>query len=779
MAYLLAFYRFLIRLYPQPYREEFGAEMEAVVAERLSDAATHGSGSLLYAAWHELRDWPGHCLRAYWQARRQRVALGPEQTISFWGSLFGALPHFLMALLSGGATLILAWTGTAGQSTYYTLAAVAGLLLLLMLVFAWWRGWPDWSVTWWGYLFYIVFVFILPSAVFDGLWAGASRVGQTVIDFGMTLPWLVALYLIVQRWPRAGVAAMLPALGMTWFLYLEFVPGLLSLLIQAATWAWLGIMAAVMLGRQRPGRDVWLLYATAVVVGVVYTLSGHFLTEPQVRDRTLAAMTGNFVADLLPALVPLVTIVLLHALRLRLREHGGGPRRSYSLFLAGILLVVAGAQGAVATLLPGTVWPEAQRSGTAFALVAAAGLLLIAVALGRLLRETWRGHLPGSRDLWLLAGLLAFLPIVYHLRLLQNVFDVLAYGRTGLDASPALQAWRSLFWQSSYGLGIVWLLLAAWVTGHVHSYLPPAAAAERTAARDQIRMLPAAGGPGGRQTRRYWRVVLVLAGLPLLCLLLMPSSWLIALVPNPELVSERFNSSTGLVLFARASVTLVVAAALLGPVFADRGPRRMRVLLAVAAGGLLVKALHSLTWLFIWDSTYDPLDVIWLVIVVFAVLAGGALLAIALPGRRKLRGAQATLLLLALVATVFALSQRVDFRHLTAARAERVAGALDRYYERHGEYPGRLQQLTPWTTLSVTEPVIVYGESWCYEGGDDYYRLGYIDRAHWSNPNFVGRIVYMAGDAPNSFSLCAGEAAALLDRYGDYYSYTDVADERQ
>lgn len=210
----------------------------------------------------------------------------------------------------------------------------------------------------------------------------------------------------------------------------------------------------------------------------------------------------------------------------------------------------------------------------------------------------------------------------------------------------------------------------------------------------------------------------------------------------------------------------------------DRGglyhtPGPLRALIALFLSLLLLlKALHSLYWLLIWDSTTDSLHVFWLFIPLLATFLVGAFLAIALPGKLKLGGAVYTLLLIALVITVFIASQRVDFRRLTAARAQRTAQALQTYYERHGRYPEMLSQLTPGITLSVYEPVIIYGQPWCYEGGDDYYRLGYVYREHWSDPRLSGRIAHSAGEPPGDSPICAGEIAAFVERYESYpYSY--------
>ena len=118
------------------------------------------------------------------------------------------------------------------------------------------------------------------------------------------------------------------------------------------------------------------------------------------------------------------------------------------------------------------------------------------------------------------------------------------------------------------------------------------------------------------------------------------------------------------------------------------------------------------------------------------------------------------------------MAQRVDFRQLTEARAERVSEAIENYYGRYGRFPQNLSQLTPRYILSLPEPVIIYGQTWCYEGGDDYFRLGYVSRLHWSDPRLSGHLHKDAGDLSTLSPLCQKEVAAIQAQYPDYsYEY--------
>ena len=75
-----------------------------------------------------------------------------------------------------------------------------------------------------------------------------------------------------------------------------------------------------------------------------------------------------------------------------------------------------------------------------------------------------------------------------------------------------------------------------------------------------------------------------------------------------------------------------------------------------------------------------------------------------------------------------------------AAAAVFVLSALliETYYSREGRYPQDLPQLTTRYVLSLSGPVIINGQGWCYDGGNHYYRLGYVYREHWKTRSLPG-----------------------------------------
>ena len=189
--------------------------------------------------------------------------------------------------------------------------------------------------------------------------------------------------------------------------------------------------------------------------------------------------------------------------------------------------------------------------------------------------------------------------------------------------------------------------------------------------------------------------------------------------------------------------------------------------LLLALGALLLaKALHSIYWFLVWDTTHDPLSYLWLAVPIPAVLLSSCVL-LALTGNARWAGYLNLLLIPALIA-ICARVQVVDYRALTEKRAERVCQALEAYYAREGRYPQDLGQLIPRYALSLPEPVVFYGQDWCYDGGKDYYRLAYVYLKHWSDPRLIGRVYRAQGEVPDLPGACRQEVAAIQERYPRY-----------
>jgi hypothetical protein len=93
----------------------------------------------------------------------------------------------------------------------------------------------------------------------------------------------------------------------------------------------------------------------------------------------------------------------------------------------------------------------------------------------------------------------------------------------------------------------------------------------------------------------------------------------------------------------------------------------------------------------------------------------------------------------------------------TERRAEKIDNAIQRYYEKNNEYPQTLNDLTPRYIFYIPNPYIIPGLDWCYEGGADHYRFGYVYRQSFSSPASV-RIHSSAGEPSETNWGCEDQA---------------------
>ena len=189
----------------------------------------------------------------------------------------------------------------------------------------------------------------------------------------------------------------------------------------------------------------------------------------------------------------------------------------------------------------------------------------------------------------------------------------------------------------------------------------------------------------------------------------------------------------------------------------------------VMGGLVLVFSFVAWFWLVVWDSSYDPIGLILISILVLCASLAGLALLLYLPRRRRVAGLLFALLVPAGLVLVMALVQRAGFRHITETRAGHVVRALESYHAREGNYPDALRQLVPRDTLFISRPLVLFGQDWCYEAEGDSYQLGYVDREHWSDPRLFGRVAGVAGDNSSLDAPCASEMDNLMRRFPDYF----------
>lgn len=284
-----------------------------------------------------------------------------------------------------------------------------------------------------------------------------------------------------------------------------------------------------------------------------------------------------------------------------------------------------------------------------------------------------------------------------------------------------------------------------------------------------------------RPTVRGW----LIAGLIILLGLFVPTRWLMENSGSPLSLGETIIR---IAIFLWPSFALIMAAVLMFHGFsllaggmnpAGNGQddsqtglensKRLAIACLALSGLLILKTLHNLYWLTVWDTTYDPLGYIWIVVPVLVAVFSGALLIINLQKQAALAGLAYLVLVPGLLIAVSTFAQQVDFRQVTERRAEQVSRRVEAYYTREGRYPMDLKQLGPWYVFPLPEPMIMYDQDWCYLAGEDYYQLGYVYREHWSSPELIGRVYSTGGQAPENEKICAKEIEALIRREPFFY----------
>jgi hypothetical protein len=210
-------------------------------------------------------------------------------------------------------------------------------------------------------------------------------------------------------------------------------------------------------------------------------------------------------------------------------------------------------------------------------------------------------------------------------------------------------------------------------------------------------------------------------------------------------------------------LAVVVTARLIDGELPSTSPVDWRLLLLkwLIAVGILFLIGYQIMLGSIWDVATDGLrGPLLLMVVDFTAVAAALLLVWSLPGRWKLAA-------LAFAASVFVLME--DAHKLgtydpdgkwgklpalvTEQRAQLIDQALQRYHAQNGRYPDSLTDLVPRYLIYLPNPYMIPGQNWCYDGGLDYYRFGYLYRAYFSSP-VPARIHAAAGDPPKAAWDC-------------------------
>lgn len=220
------FYRLLLCLCPPDFRQEFACEMEWIFARRLSEAAEAGRVELIRLCTREFVDLLLLLLAEWWtqllvekNAMNGTVVRQPQTGKGSWsGAFLAAMPHLLAPAVARPG-FVLFTLGIYRIRSFMEPGFV--LLVALMLLVSWRRGWPRWSGSWVGYAIAIAFLVLLNGLM--PLLRASSAVTRYAVDADLDiwlpdaaiwLLWLLvslaALSLLARRDPAAGLLAVLP-----------------------------------------------------------------------------------------------------------------------------------------------------------------------------------------------------------------------------------------------------------------------------------------------------------------------------------------------------------------------------------------------------------------------------------------------------------------------------------------------------------------------------------------------------------------------------------------
>jgi hypothetical protein len=143
------------------------------------------------------------------------------------------------------------------------------------------------------------------------------------------------------------------------------------------------------------------------------------------------------------------------------------------------------------------------------------------------------------------------------------------------------------------------------------------------------------------------------------------------------------------------------------------------------AGVLLGFLAYLIAWASIWDQTSDGLvGVMFSMWVSLTAIAAGILMGFTASNWHRSSGLIFALLVPLLLFGAFRYGWAVSYHEITDKRANQIQHAIESFHIENGTYPEELRELVPNYLFWIPEPVILRGESWCYQGGREFLAVG-------------------------------------------------------
>ena len=325
-------------------------------------------------------------------------------------------------------------------------------------------GGKRWAGGWFGFVL-VLGVNVLPGV--GGSWDSYAYFNTVyhliyaLATFVILPLFVLVLYWIVFRGDRLrGLLMTLPWMLMVWIFFLELVPpvGVMLVLLVSTI---ISMSAAYWMTRAASfSRALCIAALAALLLGLSFLSAGTFLSEPVVRQHSLAAFLSELLPNLISSLLVVVGPLLGLALWRGTRRLGGAGLTGFALAAGGLLCVWLGSLGAYHILT--AIDHELFRStyGIALSWLGLLGWLIIAggaLYLALIARAEARGL-----DRWsapALALLCGAIPLV--------ALILVAPGNSLWSTLPLVS--RLLFafgWAPAGGfylLALVWLAVSAWL----------------------------------------------------------------------------------------------------------------------------------------------------------------------------------------------------------------------------------------------------------------------------------------------------------------------------
>ncbi len=342
-----------------------------------------------------------------------------------------------------------------------TLVVLFWIILLGFLGRSLWtaykEGWPDWTASWYGYLF-VALVSPMIIILQDSAFATDRGLDQVYFFTVIPLALIGLLYGLVRKdWTKA-LLVITPFAILLWMPVLEFVPNPIR---NPLTLWMITIVAGVSMGIVRVGswrKGMWLILGGSVLVGlpIAYARTFHAVfPDFHIDISTPLEMANLFLMTLFWSLSLIVGPMMLGCLRLARPQMGTVGRRGTRILLAGLALNLVGSIFLLQTRLGRSVMMAWQMP---LSILLVVGFFVMVWGSFELARGSLTSETPDRRVPWM--GLLALgFPLTWLFPLMYTQQWVIYFSPLPVGFFLKYQIPESL----PYGIGVVWLLGIGWL----------------------------------------------------------------------------------------------------------------------------------------------------------------------------------------------------------------------------------------------------------------------------------------------------------------------------